>query len=169
MSLLLTGAKTATIAGTEMQVIEIYEGEAYTLPFAFTDANGAPIDCTVPSPWTLATNAKYYNCDVVYSAGDIVNPSPPVEIVINNLLEISPQPAQPANLQASFTTVAGNTANIGQGFIYIPSDIDGNIALSVTDTDSLLTIVTFTVTRTDILSGLADVSREPIGLIIRYQ
>jgi hypothetical protein len=65
--------------------------------------------------------------------------------------------------------VAGNTANIGQGFIYIPSDIDGNIALSVTDTDSLLTIVTFTVTRTDILSGLADVSREPIGLIIRYQ
>jgi hypothetical protein len=168
MSLLLSGAKIATIAGTEMQVIEIYEGEAYTLPFAFTDQSGNAIDCTVPSPWTLATNAKYYNCDVVYTAGDIVNPTTEA-IIINNLTLIDPQPAQPANLQASFTTVAGNTANIGQGFIYIPNDIDGNIALSVNDTDSLLTIVTFTVTRTDILSGLADVSREPIGLIIRYQ
>lgn len=163
MSLLLSGAKTATIAGTEMQVIEIYEGEAYTLPFAFTDQNGDPIDCTSPSLWTLATNAKWYNCDVVYTAGDIVNPTTEA-IVINNLTLLSPQPAQPANLQASFTTAAS-----GLGYIYIPDDIDGGEVLSVNDTTSLLSIVTFTVTREDALSGLDDISREPIGLIIRYQ
>lgn len=168
MSLLLSGAKIATVAGTEMQVIEIYQDEAYTFPFAFTDNLGNPIDCTVPSPWTLSTTAKWYNCDVVYTAGDIVNPTTEA-IVINNLVLIDPQPSQPANLQASFTTVAGNTASTGEGFIYIPDDINGNISLSVTDTDTLLTIVTFGVTRTDVISGLDDISREPIGLIIRYQ
>ena len=34
MSLLLNGSKTVTIAGTEMQCIEIYTGESYTLPLA---------------------------------------------------------------------------------------------------------------------------------------
>lgn len=163
MSLLLSGAKTATIAGTEMQVIEIYEGEAYTLPFAFTDQSGNPINCTLPSPWTLATNAKWYECNVVYSAGDIVNPTTEA-IIINNLTLLSPQPAQPANLQAAFTTAAS-----GLGYIYIPNDIDGGETLTVNDTTSLLSIVTFTVTRTDALSGLSDITREPIGLIIRYQ
>ena len=56
MSLLLNGSKTITIAGTEMQCIEIYTGEAYTFPFAFTDSVGDPINCT---GWTLGTGVKY--------------------------------------------------------------------------------------------------------------
>jgi len=40
MSLLLNGAKTMTIAGTEMQCLEIYTGEAYTFPLNFTDSTG---------------------------------------------------------------------------------------------------------------------------------
>ena len=62
MSLLLNGSKTITIAGTEMQCIEIYTGEAYTFPFTFTDSVGDPIDCT---GWTLGTTAKFYVADNV--------------------------------------------------------------------------------------------------------
>ena len=68
MSLLLNGAKTMTIAGTEMQCLEIYTGEAYTLPFQFTYANSAPINCT---GWSLSTTAKFYSVDnVTYPNAD---------------------------------------------------------------------------------------------------
>lgn len=159
MSLLLDGAKTITIAGTEMQCIEIYTGEAYTLPFTFTDSNNTPINIT---GWTLGVTAKWYTCDVTY-AGD-------TEIVISNLALDSPQPATPAALVAAATVPAS-----GQGYIFLPTSLSGGVGSPptptplVTDTTSILCIVTLSVSRTDPISSYTDVNREPIGLIIRYQ
>ena len=164
MSLLLNGAKTITIAGTEMQCIEIYTGEAYTFPFTFTDGSGNAIDCT---SWTLGISAKWYTCNVTYST-EITD-----EIIISNLTLDSPQPSAGAStgLAAAFTTAAS-----GEGYIYVPTVITGGYGTpnpsptpTVTDTDSILVIVTMSVSRTDALSGLVDVNREPFGMIVRYQ
>ena len=71
MSLLLSGAKTIVFAGTEMQCLEIYTGEAYTIGLNFTDAVGTAIDI---STWTLGVEAGFYSVDtVIYNdeAGEI--------------------------------------------------------------------------------------------------
>lgn len=167
MSLLLNGAKTATIAGTEMQVIEIYTGEAYTLPFAFTDIGGTPIDCT---GWTLDTSAKFYNVSTVTYAGDIVT--------LGNLTLDAPQPSTgagtySANLVSAFTTIIS-----GIGYIYLPANLTGGtgapnatpvVTLSNDSANTCLIIVTLAVTRTDTLSSKVDTNKEPIGLLVRYQ
>jgi len=161
MSLLLNGAKTVTIAGTEMQCIEIYTGEAYTLPFLFTDSNGNPINIT---GWTLSVTAKWYTCDIAYvdEINNIIN--------ISNLVLDSPQPQVPAGLVAAATVPAS-----GQGYIFLPTALSGGVGSpptptpTVADTDSILCIVTLSVSRTDPISSYVDVNREPIGLIIRYQ
>lgn len=169
MSLLLNGAKTITIAGTEMSCIEIYTGESYTLPFTFTDSGGNAINCT---GWTLGTSAKFYTANIDYSTlvTDVVT--------VGNLTLDSPQPSTgagtySANLTATFTTAAS-----GIGYIYIPANLTGGtgspnptptVALANSGANSTLVIVTMSVTRTDALSGLVDVNREPIGMIVRYQ
>ena len=168
MSLLLNGAKTVTIAGTEMSCIEIYTGESYTLPFTFTDSGGSPINCT---GWTLDTAAKFYTVDnITYTSADEIN--------VGNLTLNSPQPSTgvgtySANLTAVFTTAAS-----GIGYIYIPANLSGGtgspnptpvITLANNAANSTLVVVTLGVSRTDILSSKTDYNREPIGMIIRYQ
>ena len=170
MSLLLNGAKTITIAGTEMSCIEIYTGEAYTFPFAFTDSVGNPINAT---GWTLGTSAKFYVADnITYSTADTTN------IVIGNLTLDTPQPSTgggtySANLPAVFTTAAS-----GVGYLYIPANLTGGtgspnptptISLANSAANTNIVVVTMSVTRTDALSSLPSVSREPIGMIVRYQ
>lgn len=168
MSLLLNGAKTITIAGTVMQCIEIYTGEAYTFPFSFTNSVGAPLNCT---GFTLGTVAKFYVADnIIYNSGGISN-----EIDVGNLSLTSPQPTQSAYsaLTAVFTTIA-----TGIGYLYIPATLTGgtgspnptpvvNLANSAANTN--IVVITMSVTRTDALSGLSNISREPIGMIVRYQ
>jgi len=170
MSLLLNGSKTITIAGTEMQCIEIYTGEAYTFPFTFTDSVGDPIDCT---GWTLGTTAKFYVADnVTYDPLDVTT------VTVGNLTLNSPQPSTgggtySANLTAVFTTAAS-----GIGYLYIPTNLTGGtgspnatpiISLANSAANTNIVVVTMSVTRTDALSSLSDVSREPIGIIVRYQ
>jgi hypothetical protein len=168
MSLLLNGSKTMTIAGTEMQCIEIYTGESYTLPFTFTYANSAPINC---NGWSLTTSAKFYNVDTVtYPTVDTVD--------LGNLSLLAPQPSTgagtySANLAAAFTTAAS-----GIGYLYVPADLTGGtgspnptptINLANSGANSTLVIVTMGVSRTDVLSTLTDFNKEPIGIIVRYQ
>jgi hypothetical protein len=166
MSLLLNGAKTITIAGTEMSCIEIYTGEAYTFPFQFTDSVGDPINTT---GWILGTTAKFYVADTItYDASG-------TDINIGNLTLTSPQPTANAYsaLTSTFTTAAS-----GIGYLYIPSTLTGGtgspnptpiISLANSAANTNIVVVTLSVTRTDDLSGLSNVSKEPIGMIVRYQ
>jgi len=169
MSLLLNGSKTITIAGTEMQCIEIYTGESYTFPLQFTDSVGNTINTT---GWTLGTSAKFYVADTVaYSATN-------TNITIGNLTLNNPQPSTgigtySANLTAVFTTPA-----TGTGYLYIPANLTGGtgspdptptITLANSSANTNLVVVTMSVTRTDGTSGLVDISREPIGIVVRYQ
>jgi hypothetical protein len=166
MSLLLNGAKTITIAGTEMSCIEIYTGEAYTFPFQFTDSVGNAINTT---GWTLGTTAKFYVADTV--AYNITN----TEITIGNLSLTSPQPTPSAY---SALTAVFTTPLTGTGYLYIPATLTGGtgspnptpiISLANSAANTNIVVVTMSVTRTDALSGLASISREPIGMIVRYQ
>jgi hypothetical protein len=169
MSLLLNGAKTITIAGTEMSCIEIYTGEAYTFPFQFTDSVGNAINTT---SWTLGTSAKFYVADTItYDANG-------TDINIGNLSLNSPQPSTgvgtySANLTAVFTTAAS-----GIGYLYIPADLTGGtgtgnltpvISLANSAANTNIVVVTMSVTRTDALSSKVSISKEPIGMIVRYQ
>lgn len=164
MSLLLNGAKTITIAGTVMQCIEIYTGEAYTFPFAFTDSVGTPINCTLPSLWTLGAGVKYYVADTaIYNATS-------TEVTLGNLTQ-SGLTYTGGNLTVAFTN-----ATSGLGYLYIPSDLTGpsgggpTIALANSAVNTNIAVVTMTVTRTDTLSTpKQDISKEPIGIIVRYQ
>jgi hypothetical protein len=168
MSLLLNGSKTMTIAGTEMQCLEIYTGESYTIPFSFVDNVGNAINCT---GWTLSTAAKFYAVSTVtYPTTSTVD--------LGDLTLNSPQPSTgggtySANLTAVFTTAAS-----GIGYLYIPTNLTGGtgtpnatpvISLANSGANSTLVIVTLGVQRTDALSSLVDFSREPIGFIVRYQ
>lgn len=168
MSLLLNGAKTITIAGTEMQCIEIYTGEAYTFPFSFTDSLGNAINC---NGWTLGTTAKFYTAaNITYDFNGSSS-----EIDVGNLTLNSPQPSSAGypNLTATFTN-----ANSGIGYLYVPSDITGNttaspptptISLANSAANTTLVVITMSVSRTDPLSTRTNISREPIGMIVRYQ
>ena len=168
MSLLLNGSKTMTIAGTEMQCIEIYTGESYTLPFTFTYANSAPINC---NGWSLTTSAKFYNVDTVtYPTLDTVD--------LGNLSLLSPQPSTGAGTYSANLTAVFTTAASGIGYLYVPADLTGGtgtgnltptINLANSGANSTLVIVTMGVSRTDALSSKVDFNKEPIGIIVRYQ
>jgi hypothetical protein len=170
MSLLLNGAKTITIAGTEMQCIEIYTGEAYTFPFQFTDSVGNAINTT---SWTLGTSAKFYVADnITYSTA---NPS---EISIGNLTLDTPQPSTGAGTYSANLTAVFTTPATGTGYLYIPANLTGGtgspnptpiVSLANSAANTNIVVVTMSVTRTDALSSLPNVSREPIGMIVRYQ
>ena len=170
MSLLLNGSKTITIAGTEMQCIEIYTGEAYTFPFQFTDSTGNPINTT---SWTLGTTAKFYVADTItYST---INPS---QIIIGNLTLTSPQPSTGSGTYSANLTAVFTTPTTGIGYLYIPANLTGGtgspnptptISLANSAANTHIVVVTMSVTRTDPLSSLSSISREPIGMIVRYQ
>lgn len=168
MSLLLNGAKTMSIAGTEMQCIEIYTGESYTLPLSFTYANSAPINCT---GWTLSTSAKFYTVDTVtYPDAD--------NVVLGNLALASPQPSTGVGTYSANLTAVFTTAATGLGYLYVPSNLTGGtgtpnptptISLANDGANSALVIVTLGVSRTDTLSTKVDFNKEPIGIIVRFQ
>ena len=152
MSLLLNGAKTVTIAGSELQCVEIYSGESYTFPFAFKDSSGNPVNIT---GWTLTTSCKWYNATITYN-GD-------TELTLAGVALVDPQPSAPAGLTAASTTPAS-----GIGYLFIPTTINGGLTIGIDATPALIAVVTLGVSRTDALSGLTDINKEPIGLIIRY-
>lgn len=156
MSLLLNGSKTATVAGTVMQMIEIYNGESYTFPFNFKDAQGDPVNIT---GWTLTPTVKWYTAGVSYPA------NAPGTVVLSNLTLLSPQPTPnpPTGMVATITTAAS-----GIGYLYVPTGINGGQSIGIDADPSLIAIVTISVSRTDPLSSLTDVNKEPIGMIIRY-
>jgi hypothetical protein len=167
MSLLLNGSKTMSIAGTEMQCIEIYTGESYTLPMSFKDANGAPINCT---GWTLSTSAKFYNVDNITYGVDTVE--------LGNLTLNSPQPSTGSGTYSANLTAAFTTASSGLGYLYIPADLTGGtgspnptptISLANSAANSTIVVLTLGVSRSDGLSGKTDFNKEPIGVVVRYQ
>jgi hypothetical protein len=170
MSLLLNGAKTVTIAGTEMSCIEIYTGESYTLPFTFTDSGGNAINCT---SWTLDTSAKFYTADNITYSSTVTD-----QINIGNLTLLSPQPSTGSGTYSANLTAAFTTAASGIGYIYIPANLTGGtgspnptptIALANSAVNTTLVVVTLGVSRTDALSSKVDYNREPIGMIVRFQ
>ena len=149
-----------TIAGTEMQCLEIYTGEAYTFPLTFTDSNGNAVNC---NGWSISPTAKYYEvANIEYNTADSVN--------LGNITLAT----QPSN--ANYTlTAAFTNANAGTGYLYLGNNITGNgnstpnIALANSAANSTLVIVTLRVSRTSNVSGQTDINREPLGFIIRYQ
>jgi hypothetical protein len=166
MSLLLNGAKTMTIAGTEMQCLEIYTGEAYTFPINFTDTNGNAANANVPNLWTISASAKYYDISTVtYNATN-------TEVTLGNLTLMNNQPNT-----ANYTLVTewSNSAN-GTAYLYVGSDITGNgnstptVDLANTTANSVLFLVTLEIGKESLSnSSLTDINREPLGFIVRYQ
>ena len=157
MSLLINGSKTVTIAGTQLQCVEVYTGESYTLPFTFSNSEGTPIDIT---GWTFATTVKWYNTIVTYP----VIQSTTEDIVLSDTVLISPQPTPnpPTGMVASI--VSGPA---GTGYLYVPATINGGQSIPLSSTTSLMAIINLTVTRTNAFAK-TDVNIEPIGMIIRY-
>lgn len=168
MSLLLNGAKQMTFAGTEMSCLEIYTGEAYTLPINFTDSTGNAANANVPNAWTLNVSAKFYTVNnVTY---DFQND--PNRVFLGNINLNNTQP------NANAYTLVANWSNIdaGQGYLFIGSDITNsgnntpNVTLANNAANSTLVIVTLKVTRESTAnSSLNNVNKEPIGFIVRYQ
>ena len=156
-----------TIAGTEMQCLEIYTGEAYTLPIAFTDANGNPANASVPNNWQLNTSANFYTItDVIYNSSS-------TEVNIGNLIPLSPQPPS-ANYNISANWISRNA---GTAYLYIGNNITNNpangvptVSLANSAANSVLCLVTLTITKqSDVSNALVNINREPIGFIVRYQ
>jgi len=162
MSLLLSGAKTITFAGTEMQCLEIYTGEAYTINLNFTDSSGSAIDI---STWTLGASVTYYSVDTVTYNDDLG------QINLGNITLDTPQGTDPTGLAVSIVSGPAGTA-----YLYVPNDLtDGTndrptVPLVNGKSDpSVLAIVTVNIQRTDVVSSLTNESKEPLGFIVRYQ
>lgn len=166
MSLLLNGAKTMTIAGTEMQCLEIYTGEAYTFPITFTDTAGNAANC---NGWTITADAKFYTVDnITYGIlnnADLIN--------IGNINLNGTQP----NSNAYTLQTAFSNADAGTAYLYVGNNITGtanvgipNVALANSAANSTLVIVTLNVSRASTANAsLTDINREPLGFIVRYQ
>lgn len=154
-----------TIAGTEMQCLEIYTGEAYTFPISFTDANGNPANALTPNAWALTPTAKFYTvADVTYVDDN--------NVVLGNLT-LANQPAANA-----YTLVANWTnAQIGTAYLYVGNNITNtananipNVSLANSAAPSTLVIVTLQVSKQSASNAsLADINKEPLGFIVRYQ
>lgn len=166
MSLLLNGAKTMTFAGTEMQCLEIYTGEAYTFPLTFTDSNGNAVNC---NGWTLSAAAKFYTVDnITYN---VQGQSDVVDLGNINLNNTQP------NANAYTLVTAFTNANAGTGYLYLGNNITGtantgipNVALANSAANSTLVIVTLNVSRASNSNvSLTDINREPLGFVVRYQ
>ena len=162
MSLLLSGAKTIVFAGTEMQCLEIYTGESYSIGLNFTDTASNPIDI---SSWSITASAKYYEVDIVVY-NDALG-----EINLGNITLQSPQGTAPA---ITVTTIDGAG---GIASMFIPTDLTGGtggtpvVQLTNGKGDpSVLVIVTVDLLRADtaVITN-NNLSREPIGFIVRYQ
>lgn len=173
MSLLLSGAKTMTFAGTEMQCLEIYTGEAYTIDLQFTDSTGNAANAT---GWSLGTSAKFYQVDSI-TYGSILGGNSDEVILGNITLAPDPQPTTSgyANLTASLTTPA-----TGIGYLFIPPELANGsgspVATPVPPLNngletpySVLVIVTLEVTRPNTTSSQDDIQKTPLGFIVRYQ
>jgi hypothetical protein len=165
MSLLLNGSKTLTIAGTELQCVEVYTGESYTMPLEFKTKSGIAIDCT---GWSLATSAKFYRGTIEYPNATTAK--------VSGLTKLSPQPTTGAGTYAADLTAAYVDASVGTGYLYIPSNLaDGTGGANktplpdLTDTDSVIVIVTITISRTDTVSGKSDINKLPVAFVVRYQ
>lgn len=167
MSLLLNGAKTMTIAGTEMQCLEIYTGEAYTLPISFTDSNGNAANALLPNAWGLTASAKFYTVDSIsYNATGS-------EVVLGNLNLNNTQP----NVNAYTLVTAFTNASAGTAYLYVGNNITGTanvgiptVSLANNTANSTLVLVTLTISKQSASNAsLADINREPLGFIVRYQ
>jgi hypothetical protein len=165
MSLLLNGSKTMTIAGTEMQVLEIYTGEAYTFPINFTDANGNPANALVPNAWALNVSANFYTVNnISYLSSNSVD--------VGNLTQLSSPPSANYTLQTAFTN-----AQTGSAYLYVGNNITNNpangvpnVTLANSAANSVMVLVTLSVSKQSASnSSLADINREPLGFIVRYQ
>lgn len=162
MSLLLSGAKTIVFAGTEMQCLEIYTGEAYTIGLNFTDAASSPIDI---ASYTLTAGAKYYSVETV-TYNDSLG-----EIDLGNITEQTPQGTPPA-IVVTKTNPTGGIASM-----FIPDTLtDGSsgrptVELTNGKADpSTLVIVSIDIARADTgVPSNTNLSKEPIGFIVRYQ
>ena len=155
-----------TIAGTEMQCLEIYTGEAYTLPIAFTDTNGNAANALSPNAWGIAASAKFYTVDnVTYNANGS-------EVVLGNINLNNTQPSNTAyTLQTAFVNAAAGTA-----YLYIGNNITNsgnntpNVTLANNTANSTLVLVTLEITRESTANAALDnINREPLGFIVRYQ
>jgi hypothetical protein len=163
MSLLLSGAKTITFAGTEMQCLEIYTGEAYTIGLNFTDTTGTPIDIT---SYGLVPTVAYYSVDTV-TYNDLLG-----QIDLGNITVDPGTPTQPVDLAVTKLSPGSN----GQAVLYVPDDLtDGlldrpSVPLVNGKSDpTVLAIITVKITRLNTNSGKNDISKEPLGFIVRYQ
>ena len=162
MSLLLSGAKTITVAGTVIQCIEVYKDEAYTIGLNFTDSASSPVDIT---NWGFATTAAYYSVDTVAYAGN--------EITLGNITLDAGSPTPPTGL----TTAGIVPLTNGQAYLYLPTELADGLGgrpapalLSGKGDPTVLVIVTIKITRASASApGEDDISREPIGIICRYQ
>jgi len=164
MSLLLNGAKTMTIAGTEMQCLEIYTGESYTFPINFTDSAGNPANALQPNAWALSTSANFYTISDVSYASDTA-------VILGNLTQLPSPNSANYTLQAAFTNAAAGTA-----YLYVGNNITNsgngtpNVALANNTANSVLVLVTLTISKQSTANAsLADINREPLGFIVRYQ
>jgi hypothetical protein len=167
MSLLLNGAKTMTIAGTEMQCLEIYTGEAYTFPITFTDSSGNASNALSPNAWGISTSAKFYTVDnVTYSENND-------QVVLGNInLNVN----QPLSNEYTLLADWSNAAN-GTAYLYVGNNITntGNtnipqVNLANNTANSTLVIVTVELTRESLSNAsLTNINREPLGFIVRYQ
>ena len=90
---------------------------------------------------------------------------------LGNITPDAGTPSQPTGLTTATISPAAGTA-----YLYIPTELaDGlggrpNPALLLGKGDpSVLVITTIEITRANAISGNNDVSREPIGFIVRYQ
>ena len=157
-----------TIAGSEMQCLEIYTGEAYTLPLQVTDSVGDPINC---SDWTLSLSAKFY------TASTVTYPSAS-DVVLGDLILTNPQPSIGAGTYTESLDAAWDNPTQGLGYITIPATLTGGtgspnptptLTLANNANNSILVILTLVLSRPDVYSVMMNVSKEPIGIIVRYQ
>lgn len=144
--------RAMTVAGTEIQYLEIYTRENYLFPVQFRQGV-TPINA---NGWTTSVSTTYYTGD--YTGTD--PSSTQTSVTMTNLVKLDPQPNTAPWIGNIF---AAANANAGQFTLRVPAEITpADYVFQPEDNPVLLAVLSLNVTRED-----ATVSREPIGFVIR--
>lgn len=142
-------------AGSQIDYIEIRQGEAYVLPFEISDNATPPLPINL-TDWSLTTTMDSYTAKFQYKSNGELS-------LVSEFTEQGSQPVI-AGLTASITDAIN-----GRGVVTIPSQTTilpaGNVTADGDNT--LLNVVTITATYPTSVSGFSAVRKLLIGLIIR--
>lgn len=154
MSLKLSNFNQYLQISDEIDYLECRLGEQYVIPFNFTSGSPpTPIDLT---NWTFTIDSEIYSAEFVYNSNGQLSQVKDFQVI------------GPKQSVVGLTITVTNPVN-GEGAIIIPSNVnpDPTDLVFPDDANTMLNILTITMTYPSSVVGINSIRKSMLGLIVR--